>query len=507
MAKYKKYNYNQEMLVPVNLLDQLVPGTIEFTIHHLIENMPSVAKFNERYKNDDTGCPAYDPKILLKIILLGYSRGLISSRDIEQACRENILFMALACGQTPDYSTIATFVSSMHGEIIPLFQNILLVCDERNLLGGSCFALDGVKLSSNASLEWSGTIDELKQKQERLQLKLERLLKQHIASDENDSQKSAKSNHLENKIKELEKSVTKLQSWLENAEPKEGQKRKELKSNITDNDSATMTTSHGTIQGYNAQALVDSKHQIIIHAEAMGNCQDSENLPPMIEGAKENVKAIGKGDDYFKNKPLLGDANFHSETNLKKCAQEELDAYIPNVSFRSRDPRMAPLEQLKSGHVEKRFTSVDFEIDVGNKFCKCPAGKQLKYKGRCQKGQAWYFKFVANTKNCRECPLRSSCLSSDKTKSRYLYIFEDHNARRTADEMLRKFDTEEGRNQYDHRIGIVEPVFGNIRAQKDMNKFTLRSKIKVNIQWMLYSIVHNMEKIAHYANSEALQPC
>lgn len=507
MAKYKKYNYNQDMLVPVNLLNQLIPGTIEFTIHHLVETLPSVAKFDERYKNDDTGCPAYNPKILLKVILLGYSRGFISSRDIERACRENILFMALACGQTPDYSTIATFVSSMYEEIVPLFQNILFVCDDHGLLGGSCFALDGVKLSSNASLEWSGTIDELKKKQERLQLKLEGLLKQHIASDKNSDQKSADRDLVNKKIKELEKSVTKLKSWLEEAEPKAGQKRKEIKSNITDNDSATMMTSHGTIQGYNAQALVDSKHQIIIHAEAMGNCQDSENLPPMIDGAKKNLKAIGKGEDYIKNKPLLSDANYLSETNLKKCAVEELDAYIPNVSFRSRDPRMAPIEQLKSGQIEKKFTAIDFEINTDKKICKCPAGKRLKYKGRDRKGQTWYLKFVANPTDCGGCLLRSNCLSSDKTKSRYLYIFEDPDARRIADEMLKKFDTEAGREQYDQRIGIVEPVFGNIRVQKGMDRFTLRSNVKVNIQWMLYSIVHNIGKIANYGQPGKLCPC
>jgi hypothetical protein len=73
--------------------------------------------FEDRYQNDETGRLAYDPKILLKVVLLGYARGLISSRKMEQACRENVTFMALACGQRPDHSTIAAFVSSMEGDI------------------------------------------------------------------------------------------------------------------------------------------------------------------------------------------------------------------------------------------------------------------------------------------------------------------------------------------------------------------------------------------------------
>jgi len=65
---------------------------------------------DSRYKNDDEGRPAYDPRILLKVVLLAYTRGILGSRKIEQACRENITFMALSCGQCPDHSTIATFV-------------------------------------------------------------------------------------------------------------------------------------------------------------------------------------------------------------------------------------------------------------------------------------------------------------------------------------------------------------------------------------------------------------
>ena len=90
----------------------------------------------------------------MKIVLLGYARGLISSRKIEQACRENVVFIALACGQQPDHRTIAAFVSSMKDEILPLFGDVLLVCQEMDLLGGTFFALDGLKLPSNASKEY-----------------------------------------------------------------------------------------------------------------------------------------------------------------------------------------------------------------------------------------------------------------------------------------------------------------------------------------------------------------
>ena len=91
------------------------------------------------------------------------SRG---SRQIERAGRENVTFMALTCGEQADHSTIAAFVSSMREKLLPLFPDVLLVCEEEGLPGGTFFALDGFKLPSHASQEWSGTIGELRRKRE-----------------------------------------------------------------------------------------------------------------------------------------------------------------------------------------------------------------------------------------------------------------------------------------------------------------------------------------------------
>jgi transposase len=87
MAKFKAYDYRQRVFLPVSLEDQLLPGTLEFAIHTLVETRLDTSGFEQKYRNDETGRTAYDPKILLKIVLLGYARGLISSRRIEQACR------------------------------------------------------------------------------------------------------------------------------------------------------------------------------------------------------------------------------------------------------------------------------------------------------------------------------------------------------------------------------------------------------------------------------------
>ena len=183
MAKYKPYNYSQRVMIPISLEDQLMPGALEFAIHTLVEDGMDLSVFEDRYDNDETGRWAYDPKVLLKVVLFAYSRGLISSRKMERACRENITFMALTCGQCPDHSTIAAFVSSMRDEILPLFRDVLLVCEESHLLGGTLFALDGSKMPFNASKEWSGKISDLRRKKEKIEKQVKELLRRQVEVD------------------------------------------------------------------------------------------------------------------------------------------------------------------------------------------------------------------------------------------------------------------------------------------------------------------------------------
>jgi transposase len=326
-------------MIPLSLEKQLLPGTLEFAIHILVQRYVDTSIVTSRYKNDATGCPAYDPKVLLKIVLFAYSRGIISSRRIEQACRENITFMALACGMLPDHSTIAAFVSSMQEEIISLFRDILLVCEAQGLLGGTHFALDGLKLPSNAAKEWSGTFADLRQKKAKLEEKVKILLAEHTRADQAGETASAAEQRpaqdtVQEQIQRLEKQAARIQKFFDKHEPKQGKRGKELQSNITDNESAKMQTAHGVIQGYNGQALVDEKYQVIMHAEVFGNGQDYGHVAPKLDGATANVKTIGFPETYFEGKVLSADSNYHSEANLEKCAQEKLDAYIPAPHFR-----------------------------------------------------------------------------------------------------------------------------------------------------------------------------
>jgi transposase len=379
MAKYKPYTYAQEMLILVSLQEQLMPGSLEFAIHTLVDERMDVSLFDEKYCNDETGRWAYDPRILLKVVLLGYSRGLTSSRKIEQACRENVVFMALSCGQYPDHRTISTFVSSMKDEILPLFRDVLLVCEEMDLLGGTFFALDGCKLKCNASPQWSRTVSELRAKREKIEEKVKELLKEQEEEDrkeDDDSPPPDNRSHRGRQIENLEKQADRIEAWLKENGERLGVKGKETKSNMTDNASSKMVTSIGTIQGYNGQALVDSKRQVIVHAEAFGTGHDHEPIPPLLDGDMENLEKIGLSRDNFRGTTFAADSGYH---NILKCIDEEMDAYIPDKRFCTRDPRF---KGRKGRSTRTQYGLKDFRYDEERDQYECPNGKEPNLKER-----------------------------------------------------------------------------------------------------------------------------
>lgn len=470
-----------------------MPGTLEFAIHTLVEKRLDMSIFQGKYRNDETGRAAYDPKILLKVVLLAYSRGLSSSRKIEQACRENVVFMALACGQQPDHSTIATFVSSMKNEILPLFRDVLLVCEEMNLLGGTRFALDGCKLPSNASKEWSGTFSELHKKKQKIEVRVAQLLTEQMQTDREDfSDPKGSGCNRQQQVERLQKKAELIAQWLAENQPKRGAVGRENQSNITDNDSAKMMTSHGAVPGYNSQALIDAQHQVIVHGEAFGHGQDHGHVPPMLAGALANLQSLGHEADYFKGKVLTADSNYHTQVNLRKCQELGLDAYIPDRKFRNRDPRFATQKRRQV----RRFTLKDFHHDEALDQYICPNGKILilRVKRVLDHGHL-YRQYFAAEKDCQACPLRPRCIYGAGAKRKQLSVPIGISL---SKQMMEKIETEQGRRIYPQRLAIAEPVFANIRINKRLDRFTLRGKVKVNIPWLMYCLVHNIEKILNY---------
>ena len=250
------------------------------------------------------------------------------------------------------------------------------------------------------------------------------------------------------------------------------------------------------IQGYNGQALVDSKRQVIVHAEAFGTGHDHGLVPPMLDGAMENLEKIGLSRDYFRGKTFAADSGYHSKMNILKCMDEEMDAYIPDKRFRTRDPRF---KGRKWRSVRTHYGLKDFRYDEERDQYECPSGNKLGLKVKSHRCTGTLYRiYGAQEQDCRGCMVRGKCIYGNGRGPKTLNVPIGSDGMNLTKLMIEKIESEKGRRIYPQRMAIVEPVFANIRTHKRLDRFTLRGKIKVNIQWLLYCMVHNIGKIANY---------
>lgn len=476
----------------IDFTKQLVEGTLEYTIDYLFEKKINLDNFDKTFSNDKTGAPAYSPKTMLKIILYAYANGILGSRKIEKACLENVTFMTLAGGHIPHFTYIADFVHRFEEEIKGVFKEVLLICWELGLVGGEFLAIDGCKLPSNAAKEWSGTFSDLKKKEDKIRKTIKFLINKHNDTDRSKEEKKADKKQIE----KIEAKAEKIKSFLEENKPRIGPRGNEIQSNITDNQSARLKSSHGWVQGYNGMAMVDAKKQVIVNAEVFGGNNESMYLVQFLDNTKTKVLE-NELKGLLTQGAILADTGFFSVDNLKYLSDENIDAYIPDQFYRKRDPRFATKARHNTGRRKGYFTPAEFTHNSKKNEYTCPGGKTLLYKGFRRLGNAMGDRYESNPIDCKTCSLRSRCLRSEKSRLRIIFVSQPKYGRDYVKEMITKIDTDQGRNIYSKRMGIVEPAYANICHAKGMDRFNYRTKGKVNSQWLLYCMVHNIGKIAN----------
>jgi len=508
MARYKHIATDPKFL-PVDLARQLLPGTFEHALDYLIDHELDLSAFDTWYRNDETGAPAYPPAVLLKVILAAYAHGVVGSRGIAALCREHVTFIALCGDDPPHFTTIADFVSTRSAAIARVFAEVVGICDREGLIGREMFAIDGVKLPSAASKRRSGTRADFLRQAAKLEATAQAILTRHRAADTRGTEPPPPAKAAQ-RIARLTREAAQIRAWLAaHPDDRRGPKGTVRKSNRTDNESAKLATGKGVIQGYTGVAAVDGRHQIIVEAQAHGTGSEHELLLPVVAAtaprrAPETV--------------ITADAGYHSEANLRALAVAGVHALIADNQMRRRDARFVdqarhkgradPLHD-KTSPVAPHETTVyqpgDFTYDPVARTCVCPAGKSLYRKGAANVTNGLVgAHFRGAKRDCVPCAVRERCLRTPETTAvRHVAFFHARvgpPATRAAPytaQMRARIDAPAGRALYDQRFGAVEPVFGNLCHNKGLTRFTLRGRTKVEAQWKLFCLVHNIEKLAH----------
>jgi transposase len=510
VGRYKRVDQSLRF-VAVNPAAQILPGSFEHALQLLIDQDIKLDAFEARFKNEDVGAPAYSPAVLLKIVLLAYSKGVVRSRDIEALCRDNILFNAISGDSQPHFTTIAKFVSSQFSAIVELFTQVLVICNREGLIGGQMFAIDGVKLPSNASKLRSGLRADFEREAAKMEAAVSKMIERHRTCDaQGDESAAAAQDAVARRMQRLTREAKQIRQWLrEHPEDRKGSSGRPRQSNRTDNESAKIATDKGVIQGYTAVAAVDDKHQVIVEAQAHGVGQEQELLCPVVDALSLQLKP---------DTVVTADSGYCSEANLNALELRGIPAYIPDANWRKRDERFAHQQphrdkpdalwdKTPKSDKPKLFGPKDFHPAQDLSHCICPAGKRLYRNGQHRDLNGFQaVHFTGAKRDCSACALRTQCLRKpDITVVRQVAVFVGRTPgkpERALERMKRKIDTEQGKQMIGRRFATVEPVFGNLRYNKRLDRFTLRGRTKVDGQWKLYCLVHNIEKLANHGYAQ-----
>jgi hypothetical protein len=272
------------------------------------------------------------------------------------------------------------------------------MCNREGLIGRQMFAVDGVKLPSNASKARSGRRADFEREAAKMQAQVDKLLQAHrVADAQGEAGDAAGESRAAQRMQRLKAQAEQLREWLqEHPQERKGPNGKVRQSNRTDNESAKMATGKGVIQGYTGVAAVDEKHQIIVEAQAHGVGAEQELLLGVLDALKETGQLAP-------DTVLTTDAGYCSEGGLQGLEQRGIDACIPDANWRKRDERFAgqqahrekkdPLWD-KSAKLDKArlFRPSDFQPAEDLSHCICPRASACTATAS-----------TATSRGCRRC--------------------------------------------------------------------------------------------------------
>jgi transposase len=440
---FRPYNPDQLLLLPPNLGEWLPESHLVYFVRDVVSQL-DLSKIYGSYSGEQGGQPAYNPEMMVSVLIYSYCVGIASSRKIERATYESIPFRVLTADQHPDHDTIAAFRKRHLKALTGLFVQVLQLCRKAKLIKLGHVALDGTKVRANASKHKAMSYERMEKTEAELEAEVRRLLEQAQAIDETEDKRYGRGNRGDElpdelrfkqsrlaKIKEakaaleqeaheraerqkLEQSKEKGKNHRRGRPPKAPSDKPQPKAqrNFTDPESRIMKNSatKSFEQSYNCQAAVDEGSQIIVATNVTQEANDKQQLKPLVEILTENL-------DGKKPKRMSADSGYFSEDNVKFLNGERIDSYIAT----GRIKHGSKLQPVPRGRIPETAT--------------------------------------------------------------------------TKERMARKLRTIKGRGVYKKRKQIVEPVFGQIKEARGYRRFLLRGLNAVEAEWDMICLTHNLLKL------------
>ena len=434
----------QAYLLPPSLADWLPQGHLAWFVLDAVEQI-DLQLFYKKYRTDGIGNSAFNPSLMVSLLMYAYCTGERSSRRIERYCQTDVAYKVITANQSPDHSTISRFRKDNEANLKNLFLEVLRLCAETGLVKLGKVSLDGTKIRANASLAANRTLKHL----ERV---VEKMLAEADAKDAEEDKTfgpDKRGDELPEDLRDRKSRLNRLKACKERLEREKAQARqiqqakieqrqateeatgqkpcgrrpkspeeaenKEAKANVTDPDSRIMKTQKGYVQGLNAQAVV-TEGQVIAAEDVTQQANDKQQLHPMLKQAEANRQAVGLKETMG---TALADAGYSSDDNFRKVPAGGAELLI--ATQKDWKQRKAMQDRPPRGRIPLGLSATEL--------------------------------------------------------------------------MERKLRTKRGRELYKWRSRTVEPVFGQIKDVRGFDRFMRRGFEACRSEWSLICATHNLLKL------------
>ena len=516
---YKNYNINQ-LVLPLNLEIKIQDNDIARHVNNLVESIPKKA-FDKYYK--ETGCPAYHPRMMLKILLCAYSQSVFSGRKIEALLSDSIRMMWLAQGYSPSYRTINRFRSNkeMQELLCQCFIQFRAQLIKEKIINNEAIFIDGTKIEANAnkfSFVWKKSVEKygisLIENSRRM---YDELVEQEIIpAMELEQEATINEKEMVEVVEKLDSAIEVMDKEIAESDSVEKRKRirhkrkrpkqlrKILKENIarkqkydrqlaimenrnsyskTDPDATFMRMKEDYMKngqlkpGYNVQIATEGQYALAY--DLFPNPTDTRTLKPFLDVIESSYFAL---PEY-----IVADAGYGSEEN-----------YVDIIENRQLTPLITYgmyLKEQERRYKKDAFKTTNWDYENVDDYYTCPNGKRLIFKYNSQRkdknGFVRNFR-VYECEDCCNCPYRSQCCKAKEGNNRKISI--NVKWEQQKEYIRAQLSDKKTGKIYKRRKIDVEPVFGFLKANLRFNRFTVRGKFKAKIEMGLALMAVNLRK-------------
>jgi transposase len=411
---------------------------------------------------NQVGNSEYDPKAMLKLFVYGYSYGIKSSRKLEREIYHNFSFIWLMGGLKPDHKTIAEFRRKNKESLKKVLRQCARMCLKLDLIAGNVLFVDGTKIRANAARAKTHDQTYYEQHLSEIDGRIEQLVEEceKIDQIEEDQKSWVEMDHELTQKKQLKERIQEALKTLKET----GQ----TQINLTDPDCAIMHSIQGSHASYNVQSVVDDKHGLIVHADAVRETSDVNQFAQQIDQAQG---VLGKSCEV-----ACADAGYADTEELQKIAEKGIQVVVPS--------------QRQALHEEEGpFSKSHFKYDPEQDCYGCPEGHRLRYVGTDKSSGKKHY-LITHRKICQDCVHYGQCTQAKKGRKITRLALEEVKERFEA-----QYEETSSREIYARRKARVEHPFGHIKRNLKTDGFMIRGQTGVNAETSLLGTCFNLARM------------